>query len=52
VPVSAAALPASSAKSGHTKLKRAPESSKKYWISPALRSGFIGTTTPPARSVP
>ena len=52
VPAVAAPFVASGTKSGHTKASLAPESVKKKSISPALSSGFIGTTMPPARRMP
>ena len=52
VPAVAAPFVASGTKSGQTKASLAPESVKKKSISPALSSGFIGTTMPPARRMP
>ena len=51
VPVTSAALVASSANSANTTATFAPASFQAYATSPALSSGFIGTTMAPSRRI-
>ena len=51
MPVTSAALVASSANMANTTATFAPASFQAYETSPALSSGFIGTTIAPSRRI-
>ena len=51
MPVASAALADSSANIANTTATFAPASFQAYETSPALSSGFIGTTTAPSRRI-